>query len=293
MILFVNTKIKKMSKKMKLVENNNYLCYSLYCRGNIMNDIKKKNIVLSVVVMLIGLMVAGGTYAFLYVQANVTNTNYIGVSTCFLIDYDIDNGDNTQNITGTLFPSLGPSDGLNGRVGLKINADCSVNGTGTLKIHINNGTSASLMQKATSHCEDKKTGEVLSTYANASTCSSAGGKWRDYPASYCEDKNTLQRLKEYTTSASCTSHNGNWITNGSPLKYAVYNTNDTNTNPIKVGYITSSSIGSDVVIHDTIELTHSEQLFYIYIWLDGYLTDNSHADLAFDGYISASATQSD
>ena len=259
-----------------------------------MDDIKKKNIVLSVIVMLIGLLVASGTYAFLYVQANVTNTNYVGTSTCFLVDYNIDNGDSTQNITGTLFPSLGPSDGLNGRVGLKINSSCSnINGTGTIKIHINNGTSASLMQKATSHCEDKKTGDTLTEYTTASTCSSAGGKWREYAASYCEDKNTLERLKEYTTSASCTSHNGNWVTNGSPLKYAVYNTSGASTNPIKVGYITSASIGGDVVIHDTIELTHTEQFFYIYVWLDGYLTDNSHADLAFDGYISASATQSD
>ena len=256
-----------------------------------MNDIKKKSMMLSVIVLLMGLMIVGGTYAFLYVSANITNTNYVGVSTCFLVDYNIDNGDNTESITGTLFPSLGPTDGLNGRVGLKINDECSVNGTGTLKIHLNNGTSASLIQKATSHCEDKKTGDILTEYTTESTCTSSGGKWRDYPNTYCEDNDTLQVLKDYTTSASCTANNGTWVTNGSPLKYAIYNSTNINASPAKVGHITSST--GDITIYDDIILTQDQRYFYIYIWLDGYLTDNSHADLTFDGYIKANAIQSD
>ena len=255
-----------------------------------MNDIKKKSIILSVIVLLMGLMIAGGTYAFLSVGANITNTNYVGISTCFMVDYNIDNGDNTENITGTLFPSLGPSEGLYGRVGLKVKDECEVNGIGTLKIHIN-VSSASLIEKATSHCEDKKTGDILTSYVNQASCSSAGGRWREYPASYCEDIKTLQTLPDYTTSGSCTANNGTWVTNGSPLKYAIYNTSNANGTPVKVGHITSST--GDITIYDNIILTHDQRYFYVYIWLDGYLTDNSHSNLSFDGYISASATQND
>ena len=258
-----------------------------------MNDIKKKSLVLTVIVLLIGLMIVGGTYAYLSVSANITNTNYVGVSTCFLVDYDIDNGDGTENITGTLVPSLSPSGGLGGRVGLKINDECSVNGTGTLKIHVDSSVSSHLMEKATSHCEDKKTGDTLTSYLNSSSCSLAGGKWFEYPVNYCENKNTLQLLKTYTTSGSCTANNGNWVTNKSPLKYAVYNTSDTTTNPVRVGYITSSSINGDVTIYNDIELTHTMQYFYIYIWLDGNLTDNTHANLTFTGHVVASAIQKD
>ena len=258
-----------------------------------MNDIKKKSVILSVIVLLMGLMIAGGTFAFMTLQANVTNTNYVGVSTCFLVDYNIDNGDGTQNIEGTLFPSLSPVKGLNGRVGLKVNEECEVNGIGAIKLHINSETNSHLTEIATSHCEDKKTGDILTEYATEASCSSANQSWKSYPTSYCESNSTLQTLKEYTTSASCTSHNGTWVTNGSPLKYAVYNTNNTNGSPVKVGHITSNDIGSDITIYDDIILTHDQRYFYVYIWIDGYLTDNSHADLPFDGYISASATQND
>ena len=258
-----------------------------------MNSIKGKSLVLLIVVFFIGLMIVGGTLAFMMISANITNTNYVGLSTCFLVDYNIDNGDNTQDITGILFPSLGPSGGLSGRVGLKIASSCSVNGTGTLKLHINNTTDSHIMEKATSHCEDKKTGDILTEYSTESSCSSAGAKWKNYPVSYCEDNTTLRVMKDYTTSGSCTSHNGTWVTNGSPLKYAVYNSNNTNANPIRVGHITSSSIGSDVTIYDDIILTHEQRYFYIYIWLDGYLTDNTHVDLPFDAYVKVNAIQSD
>lgn len=266
------------------------------------DSMKMKSVVLSVIVLLIGLMIVGGTYAFMTIQANVTNTNYVGVSTCFLVDYNIDNGNGTQAITGTLFPSISPIKGLNGRVGLKINDNCDVNGMGTLKLHINSETDNHLTAIATSHCEDKKTGDILTEYATEASCSSAGERWKNYPTSYCEDNNTLQILKEYmpsaslsasSASASCVSNNGTWVTNGSPLKYAIYNSSNTNSMPVKVGHITSSNIGSDVTIYDNIVLTSDQRYFYVYIWLDGYLSDNTHSDLPFGGYINANAIQSD
>ena len=257
------------------------------------DSMRQRSAMLTVVMFLMGLMIVGGTYAYLNMQANVTNTNYVAVSTCFLVDYDIDNGDSTQNITGILFPSIGPTKGLNGRAGLKIKEECAVSGTGTLELHVNSATNTHLTQIASSHCEDKKTGDFLTEYMTEASCSSANGKWKSYSTSYCENKTTLAVLKNYTNSASCTANNGNWVTNGSPLKYAVYSSNNTNTTPVSVGHITGSDIGSDIPIYDDIILDYDQKYFYVYIWIDGYLTDNSHADLPFDGYIKASATQND
>ena len=254
---------------------------------------KSKSMILLSVICLIGLLIISGTYSYLYMQANVTNTNYVGISTCFLVDYNIDNGDGNQNINGILFPSINPIKGLNGRVGLKLNDNCQVNGTGMIELHINNTTGSILMQMATSHCEDKKTGDILTQYVTEASCSSANGKWKNYPTSYCEDKDTLQLLKGYTASSSCISNNGNWVTNGSPLKYAVYDTNNTNVDPVSVGHIISSDIGNDIVLYDDIILTHEQKYFYVYIWIDGYLTDNTHVNIPFDGYIKANATQND
>jgi len=256
-----------------------------------MNYSLRKNVVLMVLVMFMGLLIAGGTFAYLTYSANITNGNYVAETHCFNVDYNIDNGDNTQDIVGTLFPSLGPTRGLNGRVGLKVNDECEVNGIGTIKLHINSESDSHLTEIATSHCEDKKTGDILTEYTTEASCSSANQSWKSYPTSYCESNSTLQTLKDYTTSASCTANNGTWVTNGSPLKYAVYNTNNTNGSPVKVGHITSSDIGNDITIYDNFLVSNLQSYYYVYIWLDGYLTDNTHADLPFGGYITANAIQ--
>ena len=46
----------------------------------------KKNTFLIVLILLIGLAIAGGTYAYLNLTANVTNGTYNLTSTCFLVD---------------------------------------------------------------------------------------------------------------------------------------------------------------------------------------------------------------
>ena len=222
------------------------------------NKTTNKSVILAIIVILFGLGIAGGTYAFLTLSLNVVDGVYNVGSHCFLIDYGIDNGDGTQNIEGTMFPSSGPVGGLDGKVSLKISDSCSLVGNGTVKLHINSETS---------------------------------NKFTTVGAAHCENPNTLETMHDYTTSGSCTSNSGSWTSTTTPLKYAVYTTNDTTGTPIAKGYIVSGDIGNDKTILSNIDVNRVLKEYYIYFWLDGYMTDNTYVELPFSGYISAEATQ--
>ena len=253
---------------------------------------KKRLISIIIAVIMFIALIAGATYAALSSALNTTNEVYNVASECFLIDYNINNTDGTQDITGTLFPSATIDKGLNGRVGLKISTSCNLYGTGTLKLHVDSTTSSTLTTPAASYCESRKTLEPISGISTAAACQTAGGRWRGYGDSYCENNNTLERMPDYTTQSDCTSHSGTWKSGGSPLKYAVYDNANLTGNPIAKGPIRSSDIGNDITLKNDIEITSTQQYFYIYIWLDGYLTDSTYTELPFSGYIGASAIQS-
>ena len=218
---------------------------------------KGKYIVLTIAIIVIGLSIAGGTYAWLTQAANVTNANYNVSSHCFSVEYTINNQDNTQDITGTLFPGSGPSKGLSGRVGLKTGTGCSLNANGTLKLHLNSGTSTRFGTVAEGHCENEETYETLN---------------------------------DYTTSSECFGH-GTWTTTSTVLKYAVYDNSTATGSPLGAGYITTSDIGADKIIAENLPITTTQAYYYIFIWLDGYLTDNTYTELPLSGYIKAEATQ--
>lgn len=211
------------------------------------------------VIVLFVLLVAGGTYAWITMSANVTNGNYNASTTCFLIDYDIKNADGTSPITGTLIPSSGASGGLSGKTSMKIKSTCMVNGTGTLSLNVVSADSI-FFQKVAAHCENSKNLKTMPDYKNSSTC-------------------TAQT-------------NGKWVTNGTALKYAVYDSSNITSNsiPLSTGYITKTG---DMEIYDNFALTKTATNLYVFIWLDGHVSDNSYANLAFNGYIHASAVQND
>ena len=254
---------------------------------------KNKSILLVITILLIGLSLAGGTYAYLTMAASVTNGNYNTQTTCFNIDYNISNEGSGQDISGTLFPSANASGGLSGRVGLKATASCALNGLGTLKLHINSSTSSSLMTSASSYCQDRKTLEPISGITTEEACTTAGGRWRGYGDAYCESNSTLERLTTPTDNESCTSAGGTWKTGGSPLKYAVYANNAGTGAPLSKGYIESTDINTDKVIYDNFVIDTNQKYYYIFIWIDGYLVDNAINNLPFSGYINASANQAD
>ncbi len=252
---------------------------------------KKKNIILIIAVFFVGIALAGGTYAYLTSTLNVTNGNYNTITGCFDITYNINNVTSGQDITGTMFPSSGPSGGLSGRVGIKTTNACNINGTGELKLHINSGTSSSLMSPSQSYCEDRRTLEAMSGVTTEAACDTAGGRWRGYGDAYCENNATLQRLTDYTTQSDCTSNGGSWKTGGSPLKYAIYDNASATGTPLSVGRIASTDIGNDITIYENFLINNTQAYYHIFIWMDGYLIGNSDNTASFDGYITASAIQ--
>lgn len=219
-----------------------------------MRDTKKKNIILSVVVLLVGFLLAGGTYAYLTRTVNVTNGNINAVTTCFDIDYT----DNTDQITGTLFPSTGPNKGLGGSVTIKVNNACDLDGAGTLYIHVNSGTST-------------KFGTIVDAH--------------------CENARTLETLPQYTTQSACTQNGGSWVPSGTPLKFALYDNNSFTGNPLAVGNFYNQLIGNEALFYSNFVVTKTAKTYYIYVWLDGYLTDNTYTNLPFSSNIRAEAIQ--
>lgn len=285
-----------MSKKIVYLEKYALICYSL-CRVEVdsMEEIntRKKHLLLIASIIMLILVVAGGTYAFLNYKINATNNVYNSVTHCLIAEYGTDNGDNTHDLTGTLFPSSSIAKGIKGRVSVKISNECDLTGVGTLKLHINNTTSSKLTTVAESYCALRKTGEKLTEYTTQSACEEDSNKrrWYGYGDSYCENSTTLQRLVNYKNESDCTSNSGVWKTGGSPLKYAVYDNADATGNPLSVGIIKSTDINHDIDIYTNFTINNQLKYYYVYIWLDGYLSDESYAKLPFDGYISVQVVQ--
>lgn len=253
---------------------------------------KDRNIKILIIasIAIIGISIMGGTYAYLTMGVNVVNGTYNNVGTyCLDINYSVNNVDNTQDITGTLFPSGTINKGLNGRVGIKTASGCAPTAKGLLKLHVDGSTDPQLTTPASSYCESRSTLEPLTEYTTESACTTAGGRWRGYGDPYCENPNTLERLLDYTTESDCNSHSGSWTSGGSPLKYAVFNTTEANATPVSVGKINTTDIGREITIYNDFTITTTQAYYYIYIWLDGYLTDNTHTSLPFVGSINAEA----
>lgn len=282
-----------------------------------MNDNKRKKILLIVGVILTCVLVVGGTYAYLTFSVSVTNGRISGSVECFeidysIIDFDVDcslmaditgdgeindddlnylmdyvNGNSSEcnncdisgdgevngidllrmkrclsnKITGTLFPSAGPSGGLSGRIKINVNSSCNVKGTGTLYLNVDSGTSTTLVQTVAAHCENKT---------------------------------TLETVNDYATSAECTADSSRmWVSTGTGLKYAVYSNADATGTPLNVGYITNSDIGRDISIYSDFDVVKTASSYYIFIWMDGYITDNTYTELPFGGYIHASVLQNE
>ena len=210
---------------------------------------KKRNLILIFSLFLFIACLSAATYAYIIFSINVTNASYNSMTACFDVDYDITNDDGTLPITGTLFHSATPKGGLSGKVALGINSTCKAGGTGTINLNVKSGGSV-LFQTVRGHCENTK---------------------------------TLQTVTGYETQTACESVEGTqWVTTGTALKYAIYE--DLKSEPVSVGYVTGTGI---ISVYDNIVLSHTMKTIYIYIWLDGELTDNSYADIAFNSSVES------
>ena len=208
------------------------------------NNNVKKSILLSLAIIMFGVLVAGGTYAYFTVAFDATNSNIVTSTTCFSVNYT----DNTDQITGTLFPSAGPAKGLVGSITYQANQTCGVNGRGTFKLIVANGTSNVLTAPVAPHCENKY---------------------------------TLETVKDYNY-FDCTNDQDNlvWVTNGTALKYAIFDSSQ-RTHIYKAGYIDDTFIGTEKIIHSDFSVNATSKSYYLYIWLDGHTTDNTYTNLPF------------
>ena len=103
---------------------------------------RNKYLILVIGIISLGLLLVGGTYAFLSFTATVTNGTYNGTTTCFIVDYA--EGD---AITGTMFQSSTPKGGLSGSVTMNINSSCSISGTGTIILNVGSDTGSILLSE--------------------------------------------------------------------------------------------------------------------------------------------------
>ena len=224
---------------------------------NILNkkSIDKKYMLLAIFIFLSGLLIIGGTVAYLSSAVNVVNGNYVTNTKCFDVTYT----DNTDQITGTLFPSANAGGGLSGSVSFVRDATCAVNGKGTLYLNVDSGSSNVLTSTVAPHCENKY---------------------------------TLETLGGYTETDCNVNDNTIWVTNGTALKYAVYDS-ASRTNLYATGYIDSSFIGTDKAIHTDFSINNTSKTYYLYIWLDGHISDDTYTDLSFRAHTKLIAVNVD
>lgn len=281
---------------------------------NKLNNKNKKILIFGIILGVV--LIAGGTYAFLTIALNVQNGNVNGKLECFQINYnacnlwdvngdgvidtndsaalndyfngtvnenyiyrdingdgainnldvtlfsDCLNGTQTNNsvgdLRGTLFPSTEITGGLFGSLAMGVNSACNITGTGTIYLHVGTESSVTLLRKTDGHCENPTTLETLTSYTSSNECLTDGNKW---------------------------------VTDGSALKYAVYDNAMGTGVPLSVGYITGGDIGEDISLYTGFDVNSTNNRYYMFIWLDGNLTNEDYEDLPFSGYIHASVVQ--
>lgn len=281
---------------------------------NKLNNKNKKILIFGIILGVV--LIAGGTYAFLTMALNVQNGNVNGKLECFQINYnacnlwdvngdgvidtndsaalndyfngtvnenyiyrdlngdgainnldatlfsDCLNGTQTNNsvgdLRGTLFPSTEITGGLFGSLAMGVNSACNITGTGTIYLHVGTESSVTLLRKTDGHCESPTTLETLTSYTSSNECLTDGNKW---------------------------------VTDGSALKYAVYDNAMGTGVPLSVGYITGGDIGEDISLYTGFDVNSTNNRYYMFIWLDGNLTNEDYEDLPFSGYIHASVVQ--
>lgn len=278
---------------------------------NKLNNKNKKILIFGIILGVV--LIAGGTYAFLTMALNVQNGNVNGKLECFQINYnacnlwDVNgdgvineddaqalkdyvlgngnenyiyrdlNGDgiinntdvgqfracvrnlvNKGDLTGTLFPTTNITGGLFGSLAMGVNSACNITGIGTIYLHVGTESSVTLLRKTDGHCENPTTLETLTSYTSSNECLTDGNKW---------------------------------VTDGSALKYAVYDNAMGTGVPLSVGYITGGDIGEDISLYTGFDVNSTNNRYYMFIWLDGNLTNEDYEDLPFSGYIHASVVQ--
>lgn len=104
---------------------------------------KRYYIMLIVLVISFGLLLAGGTYAWLVFGVDSITGNGLNTSSsCFIMHYS----GNFNN--GEIYPSKTDKGGLSGTVTLGIDSSCNVKAHGDIKLHVSDSTSSKYFENS-------------------------------------------------------------------------------------------------------------------------------------------------
>ena len=237
---------------------------------------KRSYIVLLVTVLSLGMLLTGGTYAWLlYDTATVSGGDLNANTTCFIMDYSGDfpapYGDLDFDGILNLIDLQIFADYFDGKYTLsnrqKILADINRDGL------IDMDDAQALADMITN--DKQVAGEIL------------------FPSK--TDKGGLSGTVTINIKESCNvSATGNiklnvvsgTLLSSGALNYSIYDSSNT-----LIGSGTLSSTGIKTLNTSALTLSKTPTTYTVYVWLDGTKVSNSHLGLSFNGYIYADATQ--
>lgn len=248
---------------------------------------KRYYVILVMAVVLGGLLLTGGTYAWLTFSTTVGDNEIVANSTCFIIDYSGDfqslgslpgdvNGDNKLNLADITsmrsyvsgnkdFTSeqiaLGDSDG---------DGDLDSDDVEYWRTVVSSRDPAAPVYYYGLLFPSKTAKGGLSgsvTLNINSECSVAG---------------------KGTITLNVGSDTGSVLLSEGALKYAVYDS--TKTNELASGTLTATG---DKTLYTNFSLSTTATTYYVYVWLDGTIADNDYINAPFSGYLRASAVQTE
>ena len=244
---------------------------------------KRNYILLLVTVLSLGMLLTGGTYAWLTFSPAIISGNNLNTQiTCFVIDYSGD------------FPAPYGDLNLDGEINA---ADVRL-----IRKYFNNSGDLTALQKQLADINrdgtvDTDDTELFLDLLQDGTTMPVGGTM--FPSK--TDKGGLSGTVTININSSCNvSATGNIKLNVSnatsstllssgALKYALYDSSDTTL----LGSGTISSAGIKTLNTNSIALSQTATTYNVYVWLDGTKVSNSHLGLSFVGYIYADATQTE
>lgn len=240
-------------------------------------DSKRNYIVLLVTVLSLGVLLTGGTYAWLtFSPATIGSNTAEGNTTCFIMDYsgdfpapygdlDFDGGLDAKDMV-ILADYLDGNYTFSNRQ--KILADINRDGL------IDMNDAQALTDRVTS---SGVTGEIL--FPSKTDKGGLSGTV------------TININKDCSVSATgniklnVVSGTSSALLSSGALKYSIYDSSNT-----LIGSGTLSSSGIKTLNTSAITLSKTASTYTVYVWLDGTKVSNSHLGLAFNGYIYADAT---
>lgn len=237
---------------------------------------KRTIIFISLILFFLMIIIGTLTYVYLYKDYD-TKTN------CLIITYGINVKRGTSKINTLMPSSITIKDGLKTGIKIKLKDECLQGTTANLILHINKETNQLLTTTSSSYC---KIDSSKNTTLTKELCNRSGGTWFGLNDYYCENPQSLERMGKYLTYNNCIKNNGSWTQPESPLRYAVYDSENEESLPYTFGKIYPEDIGKDITISSEMPINDPEKQYYIYIWLDKNVIDSTYEGLTFDATLS-------